>query len=70
MINASEPVHSFTIKDDDEDSSPHMDNLKASQDTHRTIGMIFALCIGFYCFKKFWIRPVTPRDQPYSPVSF
>ena len=34
-----------------------------------TIGMIFAVCIGVGCFKGFWIRPFTPKCQPYFPVS-
>ena len=34
-----------------------------------TVCMIFAVCIGVYCFKRFWIRPATPRHLPYSPVS-
>ena len=34
-----------------------------------TIGMIFAVCKGVYCFKRFWFRPVTPKHQPYSLVS-
>ena len=57
MIDTSKSVHSFTIKDNDEDIQGH---------THPgtyigTIGMIFAACIGVYCFKRFWVRPATSR---------
>ena len=31
--------------------------------------MIFAVRIGAYCFKKIWIRPATPKHQPYFPAS-
>ena len=34
-----------------------------------TISMIFFVCIGVYCLKRFWFRPATLRYQPYSPVS-
>ena len=69
MINASEPIHSFiTIKEDDKDSSLICTILKHPGTYIGTISMIFVLCIGVYYF-RFWIRPVTPRHQPYSPVS-
>ena len=61
MINASEPVNSFTIKDDDEDSSLIWTILKHPGTYIGTNGMIFAVFIGVYCFKRFWIRPATPR---------
>ena len=60
MINASEPIHSFTIKDDDEDSSLIRTILKHPGTYIWTIGMFFAVCKGAYCFKRFWIRPATP----------
>ena len=68
MINASEPIHSFTIKDDDEDSSLIWTILKHPGTYIRTISMIFVLCIGVYCF-RFWIRPASHRHWPYFPVS-
>ena len=68
-INASEPIHSFTIKDDDEDSFLIWTILKHPGTYIGTIGMIFAVCIDVYCFKRFWIRSATPRHQPYSPIS-
>ena len=51
MINTSETIHSFTIKDDDEDSSLLWIILKHPGTYIGTIGMIFAVCIGVYCFK-------------------
>ena len=53
MIATIEPVHSFTIKDDDKDPSLICGTYIG------TICMIFAICIGIYCFKRFWIRPAT-----------
>ena len=69
MINTSEPIHSFTIKDDDGDSSLIWTTLKHPGTYIGTIGMISAVCKGVHCFKRFWIRPATPGYQPYSPVS-
>ena len=69
MINASEPIHSFTIKDDDDDSSLIWTILKHPGTYIGTICMIIAVCIGVYCFKRFWVRPAIPRCQPYYPVS-
>ena len=60
MTNTSEPVHSFTVKDNDEDSSLTWTILKHPGTYMGTIGMIFAVCIHVYCFKRFWIRPATP----------
>ena len=68
IINASEPIHSFIITDDDEDSSLIWTILKHPGTYIGTINMIFVLCIGVYCF-RFWIRPATPRHWLYSPVS-
>ena len=53
MINTSEPIHSFPIKDDDEDSSLTWAILKHPWTYIGTIGRIFAVCIGVYCFKRF-----------------
>ena len=69
IINISEPVHSFTVKDGDEDPFLMWTILIHHGTYIGTIGMIFAACIGVYCFKRFWFRPATPRYQPYSPVS-
>ena len=62
MINASEPIHSFTIKDNEEDPSLIWTILMHPRTYIGTIGMIFAVCIGVYCFKRLWIRPYTPRS--------
>ena len=67
MINKSEPIHSFMIKDN-EDPSLKWTILKHPGTYTGTISMIFVLCIGVYCL-KFWIRPASPRCQPHSPVS-
>ena len=61
MINSSEPIHSFTVKDDDEDPSLIGTILKHPGTYIGTIGVISARCIGVYCFKRLWIRPATPR---------
>ena len=53
IINASEPVHSFTTKNDDEDPSLIWTILTHPVTYIGTIGMIFAVCIGVYCFKRF-----------------
>ena len=60
IINTGEPVHSFTIKDHDEDPSFIWTVLTHPGTYIRTIGMIFAVCVGVYCFKRFWIRPSIP----------
>ena len=67
-INTNEPLHSFTIKDDDEDQFLMWTILMHPGTSLGTIGMIFAVCIGVYCFKRFWIRPATPRQSPFSAV--
>ena len=64
MIDASEPVHSFTIKDDDKDPSLIWTILTHPGTYIGTVGMIFPVCIGVYCFKRFWIRAATPMHQP------
>ena len=53
VINASEPIYSLTITDDDEDSSLIWTILKHPGTYIGTIGMIFAVCIGVCCFKRF-----------------
>ena len=68
MINTNEPVHPFTIKDDGKDPSLICTILMHPGTYIGTIGMIFAVCIGVYCFKRFWFRPSTPKHQPYSPI--
>ena len=67
--NTSEPTQLCTMKDDDEDQSLIWTILMHPGTYIGTTGMIFAVFIGVYCFKRFWIRPATPRYQPYSPVS-
>ena len=69
MINTSEPVHSFTLKDDDKDPSLIWTILMPPGIYIGNSGMTFTVCIGAYYFKRFWIRPATPRQWPYSPVS-
>ena len=69
LMDTSESAHSFRIKDDDEDPSLIWTILTHPGTYIGTIGMIFVVCIGVYCFKGFWFRPVTPRHWPYSPVS-
>ena len=61
MIDTSEPIHSFTIKDDDEDPSLIWTIVMHHGTYIGTIDMILSVCIGVYCFKRFWIRPATPR---------
>ena len=68
-MDTSEPVHSFTIKDDDEDPSFIWTILMHPGTYTGTIGMIFAVCIAIYYLKIFWFRPFIPRCQLYSPVS-
>ena len=51
MINTSEPIHSFTIKDNDKGPSIISTILKHPVTCKGIIGMIFAVCIGVYCFK-------------------
>ena len=69
MVNTSEPIHSFTIKDDDEDPSLIWTIIMHPGTYIGTMSMIFVSCIGVYHLKRVWIRPATPRCQPYSPVS-
>ena len=60
MINAIEPIHSFTIKDDDKDPFLIWTILMHPGTYIWTMGMISAVYMGVYCFKRFWIRPATP----------
>ena len=69
VINTSKTIHSFTIKDDDKDPSLIWTILMHPGTYIGTFGMIFAVCIGVYCFKRFWFRPATPDHWPYYPVS-
>ena len=59
MINNSESIHSFTIKDD-EDPFLIWTILRHPGTYIGTISLIFVLCIGVYCF-KFGIKPTSPR---------
>ena len=62
MINTSEPVHSFKFnKDDDEDPSLIWTIRMHPWTDIGTNGTIFAVCIGIYCFKRFWFRPAIPK---------
>ena len=62
MINTIEPVHSFTINKDDNKDQSLIWTISTHPGTYIwTIGMIFAVRIGVYCFKRFWFRPATPR---------
>ena len=61
MINTSEPIHAFTIRDDDKNPSVIWTILKHPVTYIGNIGMIFTVCIGVYCFKRLWIRPATSR---------
>ena len=70
MIKSGEQVDSFTFNKDDDKDTSLIWAIKIHPGTYiGTIGMIFDVCIGVYCFKRFWFRPSTPRHQPYSPVS-
>ena len=70
MINISGPVHSFTFsKDDDKDSSLIWTILMHPRTNIGTIGTIFTVCIGVYCFKRFWFRPASPGTNTILPVS-
>ena len=70
MINVSEPAHLFTIKDDDKDPSLIWTVLMHPGTYIGTFGMIFAVCMGVYCFKRFRIEPATSRHPPYSPFMY
>ena len=59
-INTSEPTHLFTIKNEDKDPSLMWTILIHPGRYIGTIVMVFAVCIGVYCFTRFWIRPATP----------
>ena len=52
MINTSEPVHSFTIKDDGEDPSLIWTILMHPRTYIGTFATIFAVCTGVYFFKN------------------
>ena len=69
MINTCEPIHSVTIKDEDQGPSHSWTILTRPGTYIGNIVMIFTVCIAIYCFKRFQIRPATPSPQPYSPVS-
>ena len=54
MINTSEPVHFFTFnKDDVKDQSLIWTILTHPGTCIGTIGMMFAVCISVYCFRRF-----------------
>ena len=51
MNNASEPIHSFTVKDDDEDSCLIWTIIKHPGTYIGTISMVFVLGIDIFCFR-------------------
>ena len=53
MTNISEPVHSFTIEDDDKDPILIWTILMHPWTYIGTNCIIFAVCKGVYCFKRF-----------------
>ena len=55
IIDTGEPVHSLTVKV----TSLMWTVLMHSGTYIGTIGMIFTVSIGVYCFKRFWSRPAT-----------
>ena len=55
-ISTSEPIYLFTIKDDDEDLSLIWTILTCPWTYIGTIGVIFAVCLVVYCFKRHGIR--------------
>ena len=70
ISNTSEPTVFFTIKDNNKNPSLIWTILMHPGTYIGTIGMIFAVCIGVYCFKRFWIRPATPRVFTLFPGPF
>ena len=67
MINASAPIHSFTIKDDDKDSSLKWTILKHPGTYIETISMIFVLCICVYCLDPgSGLPPLSTSLSPHS----
>ena len=51
MITTSEPVHSFSIKDDDKDPTLIWTILTHPGTYIETIGTIFTVCVGVHSFK-------------------
>ena len=66
MIDASEPIHSFTIKDD-EDSFLIWTILKHTGIYIGTIRMIFVLCIDVYCLR--FLIGLSPIGMTLIPQS-
>ena len=70
MIGQSEPVLPFELNSNkDEEPSLTWKLLKYPGTYMGIIGIISAICICIYFFKRLWFRPATQRHQPYSPVS-
>ena len=70
MIHHGEPILLFAINRDTEEEPFLTWKLLAHQGIYiGTVGMGFVVCIGVYCLKRIWCRPVTQRHQCYSPVS-
>ena len=70
VIGQSEPILQFDINRDMEDGPSLTWKLLTHPETYiGAISVIFVACICFYCLKRFWCRPVTPRCKSYSLVS-
>ena len=70
VIGQSEPILPFEINGDMNKGPSLTQKLLIHPGTYiGTIGMIVAICVGAYCFKRSLFRPATLRYWPYSPVS-
>ena len=70
MFGQSEPVLPFELKSNRDEEPSLTWKLLTHPGTYvGTISLVLAICIGIFCFKRFWFRPATPRHQTYSPVS-
>ena len=70
ITGQSKPILLLQINRDTEEEPSFTWKLLTHPGTYiGTISMIFIACIGFYCLKRFWYRPATPRQWPYLPVS-
>ena len=69
MIGQSEPILLFEIERDMKGPSLTWKLLTHPGTYIGTISIIFIVCIGVYCLKRFWCRSATLRHWAYSPVS-
>ena len=60
MISQDESILPFEINNREEGLYLMWKLLTHPETYTRTIGIILAMCIGIYCLRSFWIRPVTP----------